>query len=80
MTVVWEQSPFVIGTMNRSHDEKMFACCSWPSDGVRDGWDSEEEEPETEEQRLIRENPDVAVIENLEDIYKVSIILTTNHV
>lgn len=39
-------------------------------DGDEGGWESEPEEEETPEQKAIRENPDVPVISNLEDLYK----------
>jgi hypothetical protein len=41
------------------------------ADGCDDGWDSEPEVQETEEERYIKENPDVPVVEHLEDIWKV---------
>ena len=41
------------------------------ADGCDDGWDSEPEIQETEEERYIKENPDVPVVEHLEDIWKV---------
>ena len=41
------------------------------ADGDDDGWDSEPEEVETEEERYAREHPDVPIVENLEDLWKV---------
>ena len=44
----------------------------WLFDGRKDGWDSEEEVQETEDEKFSRMHPEVPVIENLEDIHKVS--------
>lgn len=41
-------------------------------DGVTSGFDSEEEVEETPEQRFERENPDVPVVRNLEDMWMVT--------
>ena len=43
-------------------------------DGADDGWDSDkerEERRETKEEKYIREHPEVAVVDNLEDMWKV---------
>ena len=41
------------------------------ADGDGDGWESDDGEVETEEERYAREHPDVPVVENLEDLWKV---------
>jgi len=43
----------------------------YAADGDADGWDSEPEERETAEEKYIREHPGVAVVDNLEDMWKV---------
>jgi hypothetical protein len=44
----------------------------YAADGQTDGWDSDpEEEQETAEEKYIREHPDVAVVNNLEDMWRV---------
>ena len=41
-------------------------------DGDDGGWAStDEDEKETEEERMTKENPDVPIITNLEDLYKI---------
>ena len=47
------------------------AKAEYAADGDAAGWDSEPEEEETEQERYIKENPHVPVIEHLEDIWKV---------
>ncbi|CAL8470902.1 g10444 [Coccomyxa elongata] len=41
-------------------------------DGNADGWDSDVAEEETPEQKYIKAHPDVPVVENMEDLWKVS--------
>ena len=44
----------------------------YAADGNADGWDSDvEEEKETAEEKYIREHPGVAVVDNLEDMWRV---------
>ena len=43
-------------------------------DGADDGWDRDEEREErreTKEEKYVREHPEVAVVDNLEDMWKV---------
>ncbi|QDZ21659.1 hypothetical protein HOP50_06g41860 [Chloropicon primus] len=47
------------------------AQAEYAADGDSDGWDSEPEEKETAEEKYVREHPDVAVVDNLEDMWKV---------
>ncbi|KAK9861171.1 hypothetical protein WJX84_008535 [Apatococcus fuscideae] len=48
------------------------AAVQYRTDGVADGWDSDEPDTETSEQKYIKANPSVPVVENLEDLWKVS--------
>ena len=55
-----------------ARDWEIIAKTDYSRDGDDFGWDSEsDKEEETEAQRLARENPDVPIISNYEDMYKV---------
>ena len=60
-----EPVPDTISTWEKIAAEEFLA------DGDGDGWDSDDGETETEEERYAREHPDVPVVENLEDLWKV---------
>jgi len=49
------------------------AQAEYAADGNAEGWDSDQEPEtrETKEQKYLREHPDVAVVDNLEDIWRV---------
>ena len=50
---------------------EQIAAKEYQADGEEDGWDSEPEEEETQEEKYAREHPDVPIVENLEDLWKV---------
>lgn len=52
-------------------DWERIAKTDFTHDGDDFGWDSEPSDNETEEERILRENPDMAVVSNYEDLYKV---------
>jgi hypothetical protein len=54
-----------------ARDWEIIAKADFTRDGDDFGWDTESEDEETAEDKAIRENPDVAVITNYEDLYKV---------
>jgi hypothetical protein len=57
-------------------DWEIIARADYTRDGDDFGWDSAEEEPETEEERVAREHPDVPVVTNYEDMYKIGRLQT----
>lgn len=60
------------GVVDRVMQWEQNAARQYADDGVADGWESDDSQPETAEQRYIREHPEVPVVENLEDMWKVT--------